>query len=125
MPLTKTAIRNAKPGDKTIKLYDERGLYMEVSPNGGKWWRLKYRYDGKEKRLSLGVYPDVCLKDARDRRETMHANYWPKKLTRAKTVKLKRLQKVEETVLKLLQENGLLNILQTGQPITAIELFAV
>jgi integrase len=69
MPLTNTAIRNAKPGDKTIKLYDERGLYMEVSPSGGKWWRLKYRYNGKEKRLSLGVYPDVSLKDARDRRD--------------------------------------------------------
>jgi integrase len=69
MPLTNTAIRNAKPGDKTIKLYDEHGLYMELSPNGGKWWRLKYRYSGKEKRLSLGVYPDVSLKDARDRRD--------------------------------------------------------
>jgi hypothetical protein len=56
MPLTNTAIRNAKPGDKTIKLYDERGLYLEVSPNGGKWWCFKYRYNGKEKRLSLGVY---------------------------------------------------------------------
>jgi integrase len=69
MPLTNTKIRNAKPGDKTIKLYDERGLYMELSPNGGKWWRLKYRYNGKEKRLSLGVYPDISLKDARDRRD--------------------------------------------------------
>ncbi len=69
MPLTNTAIRNTKPGDKTIKLYDERGLYMEVSPNGGKWWRLKYRFNGKEKRLSLGVYPDVTLKMARERRD--------------------------------------------------------
>ena len=59
MPLTDTAIRNAKSGKKTCKLYDERGLYLEVSPNGGKWWRLKYRFGGKEKRLSLGVYPDV------------------------------------------------------------------
>jgi hypothetical protein len=42
---------------------------MELSPNGGKWWRLKYRYNGKEKRLSLGVYPDVSLKDARDHRD--------------------------------------------------------
>lgn len=69
MPLTDAAIRNAKPGEKTIKLFDERGLYLEVSPAGGKWWRLKYRFDGKEKRLSLGVYPDVSLKDARDRRD--------------------------------------------------------
>ena len=70
MPLTDTAIRNAKPGEKPVKLFDERGLYLEISPTGGKWWRLKYRFDGKEKRLSLGVYPDVSLKDARDRRDT-------------------------------------------------------
>lgn len=69
MPLTDTTIRNAKPAGKTIKLFDERGLYLEVSPKGGKWWRLKYRFDGKEKRLSLGVYPDVKLKEARDRRD--------------------------------------------------------
>ncbi len=69
MPLTDTAIRNAKPGEKTVKLFDERGLYLEVSPAGGKWWRLKYRFDGKEKRLSLGVYPDVSLRDARERRD--------------------------------------------------------
>ena len=52
-----------------MKLFDERGLYLEVSPSGGRWWRLKYRYEGKEKRLSLGVFPDVSLKDARDRRD--------------------------------------------------------
>jgi integrase len=69
MPLTDTTIRNAKSGEKAIRLYDERGLYLEISPAGGKWWRLKYRFDGKEKRISLGVYPDVSLKDARDRRD--------------------------------------------------------
>lgn len=68
MPLTDTAIRNAKPGERTIKRFDGGGLYLEISPTGGKWWRLKYRFDGKEKRLSLGVYPDVGLKDARERR---------------------------------------------------------
>ncbi len=69
MALTNTAIRNTKPADKTKRLYDEKGLYLEISPQGGKWWRFKYRFDGKEKRLSLGVYPDVTLKDARDRRD--------------------------------------------------------
>lgn len=69
MSLTDTAVRNAKADEKTSKLFDDRGLYLEVSPAGGKWWRLKYRFDGKEKRLSLGVYPDVGLKDARDRRD--------------------------------------------------------
>jgi hypothetical protein len=58
-----------KPRKKPQRLFDERGLYLEVSPAGGKWWRLKYRFGGKEKRLSLGVYPDVSLKDARNRRD--------------------------------------------------------
>jgi Arm DNA-binding domain len=66
MPLTDTAIRNAKPGEKPVRLFDGRGLYLEISPTGGKWWRLKYRFNGKEKRLSLGVYPDVSARDRRD-----------------------------------------------------------
>jgi integrase len=69
MPLTDTGIRKAKPEAKPRKLFDERGLFLLVKPNGGKWWRFKYRFDGKEKQLSLGVYPDVSLKDARDRRD--------------------------------------------------------
>jgi integrase len=69
VPLTDKAIKNAKPSKKRIRLFDERALYLELSPKGGKWWRLKYRFDGKEKRLSLGVYPDVSLKAARDRRD--------------------------------------------------------
>jgi hypothetical protein len=60
---------NLKPSAKASRFFDERGLYLEVSPSGGKWWRLKYRFSGKEKRLSLGVYPHVGLKDARERRD--------------------------------------------------------
>lgn len=69
MALTDTAVRNAKPGAKPIKLFDERGLFLLVTPSGGKWWRLRYKLDGKEKLLSLGVYPDVSLKDARNKRD--------------------------------------------------------
>lgn len=69
MSLSNTAIRNAKSGEKIRKLFDGGGLYLEVTPRGGKRWRLKYRFEGKEKRLSLGVYPDVTLKDARTRRD--------------------------------------------------------
>jgi len=69
MALSDTAIKNAKPGTKPIKLADEKGLYLLISPAGGKWWRLKFRYDGKEKLLSLGTYPEVSLKDARQRRD--------------------------------------------------------
>ena len=67
MSLTDTAIKKAKPGEKAVRLFDGGGLYLEVSPGGGKWWRFKYRFAGKEKRLSLGVYPDVDLKGARKR----------------------------------------------------------
>ena len=69
MPLTDTAIRNAKPSAKPAKLFDERGLFLIVTPTGGKWWRFRYKFDDKEKLLSLGVYPDVGLKDARQRRD--------------------------------------------------------
>ena len=69
MKLTDTAIRNAKPADKPQKLSDGGGLYLEVSPKRGKYWRQKYRFQGKEKKLAHGVYPDVSLKMARDRRD--------------------------------------------------------
>lgn len=69
MALTDTAIRNAKPSDKALKLTDEKGLFLLIHPNGSKYWRQKYRYNGKEKTLAHGVYPDVGLKDARERRE--------------------------------------------------------
>ena len=70
MPLTDVVIRSAKPTTKALKLYDSGGLYLEVSPSGGKWWRLKYRFNGKENRISLGIYPETTLKAARDRRDT-------------------------------------------------------
>lgn len=73
MALTATAVRESKPAKKTRRLYDERGLYLEISPKGGKWWRLKYRFAGKEKRVSLGVYPDVSLKKAREKRHEARA----------------------------------------------------
>jgi integrase len=69
MPLTDTAIRKAKPTDKVQRLFDAGGLYLEIAKTGGKWWRLKYRFDGKEKRLSLGIYPDTSLATARDKRD--------------------------------------------------------
>jgi integrase len=69
MPLTDSAIRNAKPSAKYARLFDGGGLYLEVSPAGGKLWRFKYRFGGKEKRLALGAYPAVSLASARDRRD--------------------------------------------------------
>lgn len=70
MPLTDIAVRSAKASDKPFALTDERGLSILIQPSGGKWWRFRYRFEGKAKMLSLGVYPDVSLKDARDLRES-------------------------------------------------------
>lgn len=69
MALTDTAIKQAKPGDVDRKLADEKGLYLLVTAGGSKLWRLKYRIDGKEKKLALGSYPEVGLKEARARRD--------------------------------------------------------
>jgi integrase len=69
MPLTDTAVRNVKPGAKPAKLFDERGLFLIVTPAGGKWWRFRYGFGGKEKLLSLGTYPDVSLASARQKRD--------------------------------------------------------
>ena len=68
-PLTDIKIRNAKPGSKPYKLFDGGGLFILVATTGGKLWRLKYTLGGKEKLLTLGVYPAVPLKDARQRRD--------------------------------------------------------
>ncbi len=69
MPLNARQIETAKPKEKEYKLTDGGGLYLLVKPNGAKYWRLKYRVLGKEKKLSIGVYPDISLADARQKRE--------------------------------------------------------
>lgn len=69
MKLTAKGVQSAKTGGKPVKLFDGGGLFLLVNPSGAKWWRLKYRFEGKEKLLSLGVYPDVGLADARERRD--------------------------------------------------------
>jgi integrase len=83
MALLITTLRNAKPKEKPYKLADEKGLFLLVQPSGGMLWRMKYRIDGRdeagnpkrvEKKLGLGTYPDVSLKDARDRRDEARRN---------------------------------------------------
>jgi len=68
MKLSEVEIRKTKPKAKSFKLSDGGGMYLEVMPSGSKYWRLKFRFEGKEKRLALGVYPEVSLSMARDRR---------------------------------------------------------
>jgi integrase len=74
MKLSDPAVKKAKPEAKPYKMADGGGMYLEVMPNGSKYWRLKYRFDGKEKRLALGVYPDITLADARCRRDEARRN---------------------------------------------------
>lgn len=73
MALTDTAIRTAKPRDKEYKLSDSGGLYLLVTPAGGKLWRLKFRVDGKERKLAIGRYPEISLAEARKQRDTARA----------------------------------------------------
>jgi len=69
MSLTAIAIKNARPKVKPYKLTDERALYLLVMPNGAKYWRMKYRHLGKQKTLALGVWPEITLADAREKRD--------------------------------------------------------
>ena len=69
MPLNELAVENAKPQRKPFRLWDERGLYLLVTPAGSKLWRLKYQFAGKEQTLVLGAYPEVTLDQAREKCE--------------------------------------------------------
>jgi integrase len=70
MPLSDPACKNAKPKEKPYKLADEKGMFLLINPNSSKYFRLKYRFAGKEKVLALGVYPETSLKEAREKRDT-------------------------------------------------------
>ena len=69
LTLHASRIRAVKPAEKPYKLFDERGLFMLVTPTGGRLWRFRYRHSGVEKLLKLGAYPDVSLKRAREKRD--------------------------------------------------------
>lgn len=73
MPLTDLEVRRAAPRERTYRISDGRGMYLEIAPAGGKYWRLKYRFNAREKRLALGVYPDVTLAQARRKRDETRA----------------------------------------------------
>lgn len=70
MPLSDLATKAAKPRDKPYKLFDEKGLYLLIMPNGSKYWRLKYHFGSKEKVFAVGVYPAISLGQAREQRVT-------------------------------------------------------
>jgi integrase len=106
MPLSDAAIRKIKPSDKPQRLFDGGGLYLEVAPSGGKLWRWKYRYAGKEKRLALGIYPDVGLAEARTKhieaRKLLNSGIDPGE--QRKVEKLARLDRSETSFGAIAQE---------------------
>ena len=69
MPLTDKAIKALKPGPKTLKVADGSGLFLQVNPNGSKWWRFRFFFGGAEKMISLGTYPRAGLALAREKRD--------------------------------------------------------
>jgi integrase len=96
MTLTVTAIRNTKPEKKPLRLYDSDGMYLEITPAGGHWWRLAYRFGGKRKLLSLGTFPDVTLPEARERRDDARKLIAKKIDPSAQRKAEKRAQKVRD-----------------------------
>ena len=104
--LTDIAVKNAKPQEKLYRMFDGQGLYLEINPNGGKYWRIKYRFANKEKRLALGVYPEISLSDARERRDQARklvANKIDPSATK-KESKLQQITIVENTFEKIARQ---------------------
>ncbi|MEJ7740327.1 MAG: integrase arm-type DNA-binding domain-containing protein [Chitinophagaceae bacterium] len=93
MPLSDMQCRAAKPKDKPYKLSDSEGLYLEIMPSGSKYWRLKYRIHGKEKRLALGIYPEVPLIEARKKKTDIKVE-----LKEGKNPLLSRLEKAQTQI---------------------------
>lgn len=96
VPLTDTKILKTKPEQKQKALFDGGGLFLLVTPTGGKLWRFKYRFDGKEKLLSLGSYPEISLKEARKRRDE-NREQLAHKIDPGAVRKAQKQAKVEET----------------------------
>ncbi len=106
MPLTDSTLRSAKPRDKQYKLSDEKGMYLLVKPDGKKYWRLKYLHSRKEKLLALGVYPEISLKEAREKRDKARKliSEGIDPIQKKKEEKLKRIIKTENTFEKIAHE---------------------
>lgn len=103
MPLTDIALRQLKPREKACKVADGGGLLIHVTPTGSKLWRLRYRFDGKEKLASFGAYPDVTLARAREKRKEARAaetEHTFAKIAAELIAKLKREEKAETTLVK-------------------------
>jgi integrase len=97
--LTDIKVKSAKGKEKPYKLTDGQGLYLQVTPAGGKWWRFKYRFDGKEKLLSFGTYPEISLADAREKRDAARKQV-------ANGIDPSEVRKAEKKAVQAVTENG-------------------
>jgi hypothetical protein len=114
MPLTDTRVRNAKPTAKSYKLSDGGGMYLLVTPDGARYWRLDYRFAGKRRTLAFGVYPTVTLASARTRREEARALL-------AKEMDPGAVKKATKRAAKLAAENTFEASRENGLPSSAID----
>ena len=121
MALTDTALRAVKPGDKAQKLFDGKGLFMLVSPNGTKAWRFKYQFHGREKLISLGLYPTVSLRTP-ENAPNRPARRLKAVLTRQNSVNRKKSP--TRTLLNWLLWNGMSNSATNGAKHTPRPTFA-
>ena len=100
--LSAPSVAKVKPTGKTVKLSDGGGLLLEVRSNGAKYWRWRYTFGGKEKMLSLGVYPATTLADARQRRNeartTLSANTDPSELRKARKAALQHQDQIQALI---------------------------
>jgi hypothetical protein len=122
MALTDMKIKNAKPQDKPYKIADGDGLTLIVNPAGGKWWRFRYRFEGKEKSLSFGTYPEISLSAAREKRlearKQVAAGIDPGVLR--KEAKTEKIEFTENTFEKIAREwhDKLIHIWTPGHAVT-------
>ena len=112
--LTELSIKQAKPKEKQYKLTDGEGMYLRVYHNGSKYWQLQYWFDGKQKILSIGVWPEISLKDARDKRyeakkkikEGTNPLDEKKEILKSQVLSKKRRNSESPPHFKKLQKNG-------------------
>ncbi|MGB5064479.1 MAG: Arm DNA-binding domain-containing protein, partial [Candidatus Competibacter sp.] len=118
MPINDPAVKAAKPAAKPWKLFDEKGLFLLIQPHGSKLWRIKYRFADKDQLLGLGSYPEVSLKQAREKRQKIREQVWRPVSTPAPRGKPPRPPWQVKGVLKPWRASGISSSPPAGRPNT-------